>query len=171
MTSVTETTNPPVRKTINVNTSVAHAFHVFTEGFDTWWPRSHSIGGAALQKAVIETRSGGRCYQQSVDGSECDWGRILVWEPPRRFVIAWQLNPQWEYESDLSKAVRSKSASPRSRMGRRASISSIATSIATAPAPRCCARVSIRRKAGAACCRCTRPSRLRHAHPEPCDSR
>ena len=104
MTSVTETTNPPVRKTINVNTSVAHAFHVFTEGFDTWWPRSHSIGGAALQKAVIETRSGGRCYQQSVDGSECDWGRILVWEPPRRFVIAWQLNPQWEYESDLSKA-------------------------------------------------------------------
>ena len=89
MTSVTETTNPPVRKTINVSTSAERAFRVFTEGFDTWWPRSHSIGASALQKAVIETRLGGRCYQQSVDGTECDWGRILVWEPPHRFVMTW----------------------------------------------------------------------------------
>jgi uncharacterized damage-inducible protein DinB len=39
-----------------------------------------------------------------VDGTECDWGRILVWEPPQRFVLAWQLNPKWEYEPDMSKA-------------------------------------------------------------------
>jgi uncharacterized protein YndB with AHSA1/START domain len=104
MTSVTETTNPPVRKTINVSTSAERAFHVFTEGFDTWWPRSHSIGKSGLQKAIIETRLGGRCYQQSVDGTECDWGRILVWEPPQRFVLAWQLNPKWEYEPDMAKA-------------------------------------------------------------------
>jgi hypothetical protein len=104
MTSVVETTRSPVRKTINVNTSAEHAFHVFTEGFDTWWPRSHSIGGSALQKAIIEAKSGGRCYQQSVDGTECDWGRILVWEPPRRFVLAWQLNAEWQYEPDMAKA-------------------------------------------------------------------
>jgi uncharacterized damage-inducible protein DinB len=104
MTSVTETTSSPVRKTINVNTSAERAFHVFTEGFDTWWPRSHSIGQSALQKAVIESRPGGRCYQQSVDGTECDWGRILVWEPPRRFVLAWQLNAEWEYEPDIATA-------------------------------------------------------------------
>ena len=104
MTSVTETTSSPVRKTINVNTNAERAFHVFTEGFDTWWPRSHSIGQSALQKAVIESRAGGRCYQQSVDGTECEWGRILVWEPPRRFVLAWQLNAEWEYEPDMAKA-------------------------------------------------------------------
>jgi uncharacterized protein YndB with AHSA1/START domain len=104
MTSVIETTSSPVRKTINVNTSVERAFHVFTEGFDTWWPRSHSIGQSALQKAVIESKSGGRCYQQSVDGTECEWGRILVWEPPRRFVLAWQLNAAWEYDPDMAKA-------------------------------------------------------------------
>ena len=74
MTSVAETTNFPVRKTINVNTSAERAFHVFTEGFDTWWPRSHSIGPSALQKAVIEGKSGGRCYQQSVDGSRMRLG-------------------------------------------------------------------------------------------------
>lgn len=104
MTSVVEAANPPVRKSVTVSASVERAFKVFTEGFDTWWPRSHSIGGVPLQKAVIEGKAGGRCYQQSTDGSECDWGRILVWDPPSRFVIAWQLNPQWEHEPDIAKA-------------------------------------------------------------------
>lgn len=104
MTSVVETANPPVRKTVIVDASVEHAFQVFTEGFDTWWPRSHSIGGSPLRKAVIEGKVGGRCYQESADGSECDWGRILVWEPPSRFVLAWQLTPQFEPEPDITKA-------------------------------------------------------------------
>jgi uncharacterized protein YndB with AHSA1/START domain len=102
--STVETANPPVRKSVTVGAGVEHAFSVFTEGFDTWWPRSHSIGGAPLAKAVIEGKVGGRCYQQSVDGSQCDWGRILVWEPPSRVVLAWQLNPKWEYEPDMAKA-------------------------------------------------------------------
>jgi len=104
MTSVADTAHAPVRKTINVNTTVARAFQVFTDGFDSWWPRSHSIGGAPLEKAIIETRLGGRCYQRSVGGSECDWGRLLVWDPPHRFVIAWHLNAQWEYDPDSAKA-------------------------------------------------------------------
>ena len=104
MTSVADTAYAPVRKTINVNTSVERAFHVFTEGFDTWWPRSHSIGAAPLQKAIIEGKTGGRCYQQSTDGSECDWGRVVVWEPPQRFVLAWQLNAQWEYDPEPGKS-------------------------------------------------------------------
>ena len=104
MTSVIDATDAPVRKTITVNATAEHAFHVFTEGFDTWWPRSHSIGASPLEKAIIETKAGGRCYQRSVDGSECDWGRVLVWEPPRRFVLAWQLNGEWQYDPDLAKA-------------------------------------------------------------------
>ena len=104
MTSVVDTPTAPVRKSVTVAASVERAFQVFTEGFDTWWPRSHSIGGSPLQKAVIEGVAGGRCYQLSVDGTECDWGRILVWDPPSRFVIAWQPNPQWEHEPDIARA-------------------------------------------------------------------
>ena len=104
MSSVVETANPPVRKTVTVSASVKHAFQVFTEGFDTWWPRSHSIGQSPMRRAVIEGKVGGRCYQESADGSECAWGRVLVWEPPSRFVLAWLLNPQWEPETDLAKA-------------------------------------------------------------------
>jgi hypothetical protein len=44
MTAVTHAADVPVRKTVTVRASVDHAFKVYTEGFDTWWPRSHHIG-------------------------------------------------------------------------------------------------------------------------------
>ena len=91
----------PVRKTITVKTSAERAFQVFTHGFDTWWPRSHSIGASPLKKAIIETKAGGRCYQESMDGSECDWGKVLVWEPPSRIVLTWQLNGRFEIDPNL----------------------------------------------------------------------
>jgi DinB family protein/activator of Hsp90 ATPase-like protein len=103
MTSVTEHL-APVRKSVTVTTSVEHAFAVFTEGFDTWWPRSHHVGESPLGRAVIEGRVGGRCYGRSVDGTECPWGRITVWEPPRRFAFAWMLDGEWKYNPDLSHA-------------------------------------------------------------------
>jgi uncharacterized protein YndB with AHSA1/START domain len=93
-----------VRKSISVKASADHAFQVFTEGFDTWWPRSHHIGKSPMKKAVIEGKVGGRCYSEQVDGTDCDWGQILVWEPPQRFVIAWQITPAWGYEPDLAKS-------------------------------------------------------------------
>jgi uncharacterized protein YndB with AHSA1/START domain len=83
---------------------VDHAFKVFTEGFDTWWPRSHHIGKQPMTKAVIETRPGGRCYGQQADGTDADWGRVLVWDPPHRLVIAWHVTAEWQFEPDASKA-------------------------------------------------------------------
>jgi hypothetical protein len=95
----------PVHKTITVKASVERAFQVFTEGFDTWWPRTHHIGKAPLKKAIIEGHTGGRCYSEQTDGTECDWGRILVWEPPSRFVMAWQIDyAGWAYQPDLAKS-------------------------------------------------------------------
>lgn len=94
----------PVRKSITVRASAERAFRVFTEGVDSWWPRAHHIGKSPLAKAVIEGRAGGRCYSKQADGTECDWGSILVWEPPHRFVMAWQISPAWQYEPDLAKS-------------------------------------------------------------------
>ena len=104
MTSVTETTNAPVRKTITVKTTVERAFTVFTEGFDSWWPRSHKLVEGDLDRAIVEGRAGGRCYQRAADGRECDWGKVTVWEPPHRLVVAWQLDGQWQYDPDISHA-------------------------------------------------------------------
>jgi len=101
---MTASPDQAVLKTVTVRAGVERAFRVFTEGFDSWWPRTHHIGSSPMTKAVIEGRVGGRCYSQQQDGADCPWGQILEWEPPRRFVIAWMITPQWKYQPDLSKA-------------------------------------------------------------------
>ena len=94
-----------VQRSVTVKADLDHAFKVFTEGFDTWWPRGHHIGKKPMQKAVIEQRVGGRCFGREADGTECQWGTVTAWEPPNRLVIAWQIAPSWQdFEPDLSKA-------------------------------------------------------------------
>lgn len=94
----------PVHKSVTVKTSVDHAFHVFTAGFHTWWPKSHHIGTSPLKKAILEGKVGGRAYSEQEDGTECDWGSILAWDPPTRLIIAWQINGRWQFDPDLSRA-------------------------------------------------------------------
>ena len=94
-------TPAPVRKTLTVRASAEKAFRAFTDGFDRWWPRSHHIGKSEMARGVIEPKAGGRWYEIGEDGSECDWGDVLAWEPPARLLLAWRLNAQWEYDPDL----------------------------------------------------------------------
>ena len=103
-TSTAQTADVPVRKSITVKASAEKAFRVFTESVDTWWPRTHHIGKSPMKKIIIEGRQGGRCYTEQTDGTDCDWGTVTVWEPPRRMVMAWQITHEWTYEFDLEKA-------------------------------------------------------------------
>jgi uncharacterized protein YndB with AHSA1/START domain len=50
---------------------------------------------------VIEPGVGGRWYEIGEDGSQCDWGRVLSWEPPTRLVAAWQINSDFGFDPDL----------------------------------------------------------------------
>jgi hypothetical protein len=90
-----------VRKELKVDVEPERAFEVFTEEVDTWWIREHHAGPGELQQVVIEPRQGGRCYNREVGGNEVEWGKVLVWEPPGRLVLGWQLNSQWQYEADF----------------------------------------------------------------------
>lgn len=94
---MTRTITPaPIRRSLTLRAPQARAFEVFTAGFGRWWPSSHSIGRAPMREAVIEQREGGRWYEIGQDGSECDWGRVLAWEPPSRLLLAWQVNSQFQ---------------------------------------------------------------------------
>jgi uncharacterized protein YndB with AHSA1/START domain len=95
----------PVRKTIRVNASPERAFDVFTTRFDAWWPKSHHIGNADMKQALIEPRVGGRWYEKDVDGSECDWGTVLVWEPPHRLVLSWKINAKFVVDETVGSEV------------------------------------------------------------------
>ena len=89
----------PIRRQILVDAPQAHAFRVFTDGIDRWWPREHHIGTSPLKRAVLEPRVNGRWYSISQDDSECDVGKVLVWEPPSRLVLAWQITAEWKYDA------------------------------------------------------------------------
>jgi hypothetical protein len=79
-----------VRKTVTVNASQKHAFTVFTEEHGAWWPlETHHIGTKTPQTVIIEPRAGGRWFERAVDGAECEWGKVLVWDPFGRLVLSW----------------------------------------------------------------------------------
>jgi len=89
-----------VRKSIVVNAPVGRAFSVFTDGMASWWPPDHHILDAPLAEMVFEPREGGRIYDRGTDGSECQWARVLAYEPPTRLVFSWDINLQWKIETD-----------------------------------------------------------------------
>ena len=93
-----------VRRTITVAAPQARAFDVFTARFGTWWPKEYSIGEADMADFVMEPRVGGRWYEVGADGTECDTGRVLVFDPPDRLVFAWHLNAEFQYDPDPDRA-------------------------------------------------------------------
>jgi uncharacterized protein YndB with AHSA1/START domain len=94
-------TPAPVRRSVEVKTSVEHAFEVFTAGFGSWWPHSHTIGKGKLKTAVIEPHVGGRWYGEDEDGATAEWGKVLAFEPPSRVLLAWQISDQWRFDPQV----------------------------------------------------------------------
>ena len=99
----TQTTETLVRTSIVVDASPARAFEVFTSEIGTWWPAEHHLLQSELAEMVFEPRVGGHIYDRGVDGSECRWARVLVYEPPKRVVFSWDISTQWQVETDLKK--------------------------------------------------------------------
>jgi uncharacterized protein YndB with AHSA1/START domain len=91
----------PIRKQITVEAPAERAFRVFTANMTTWWPKEHHVGASPLVKCVVEPKLEGRWYEVCEDGSECSWGKVLAWDPPRRLVLAWQLNTEFKFDPEL----------------------------------------------------------------------
>ena len=98
----------PVRRSLTVKADAASAFDVFTNRIGNWWPHSHSIGSSPQKSIVLEPRPGGRWFEIGEDGSQCNWGKVLAWEPPARVLLAWQINGDWKYDPELVTEVEVK---------------------------------------------------------------
>lgn len=72
---------------IPLKCSKEHAFKVFTEMTDLWWPRGHRRTEGA--KLVMTTQEDGRLFERAPDGSEWTIGRIQTIEPPNSLTFDW----------------------------------------------------------------------------------
>lgn len=81
--------------TVSVHVAPEVAFEVFTRETDLWWrrgPRYRRAGGRPGTLA-FEPGVGGRLFEsvETASGTQMvEVGRILVWEPPQRFVFEWR---------------------------------------------------------------------------------
>jgi uncharacterized protein YndB with AHSA1/START domain len=100
----TDTEQTSIRTDVLVDAAQDRAFKLFTEQFDKIKPREHNMLGVDIAESVFEPHAGGRVYDRGVDGSERQWGRVLLFEPPERIVFTWDISPYWQIETDLSKA-------------------------------------------------------------------
>jgi uncharacterized protein YndB with AHSA1/START domain len=91
-----------VRKAVRTEAPQVVAWQVFTEQMRRWWPLdNYKIGKAKAIDAIIEPRVGGRWYERGDEGSTCDWGSVLAWEPPARLVLSWDITADWQYDRNL----------------------------------------------------------------------
>lgn len=95
-----------VRVELTVNASIERSFSVFTEECDSWWPREYGLGQTERVALTIEPRVGGRWYETGRDGSECDWGIVLAWEPATHLALSWMIAPGFRPEHDPVRASR-----------------------------------------------------------------
>ena len=98
----------PVRKQLVVRASQSRAFAVFTAEMSRWWPATHSILKSPLKECIVEPRVGGRWYTVGEDGSSCQTGYVIAWQPPQALVLAWQINAEWQFDPELVTEVEVK---------------------------------------------------------------
>jgi uncharacterized protein YndB with AHSA1/START domain len=92
-----------IRKQVRVKAPPPRAFEIFTAGMSRWWLKTHTINPtkSTMKDIVLEPHEGGRWFERGEDGSECQWGKVLAWEPPTRLLLAWQITAQWQFDPNL----------------------------------------------------------------------
>jgi uncharacterized protein YndB with AHSA1/START domain len=94
-----------VVRSVSVPLSQARAFELFTARMTDFWPKEHSIGSSEIAEVVVEPRNGGRWFERGADGSECPWGCVASWDPPRKVVLLWQIGADWQFDPDFETEV------------------------------------------------------------------
>jgi hypothetical protein len=87
-------TDLSIHKTLLISLDTQRAFAVFAHELGDWWPlETHSQGGEKAETAILEGRLGGSMHEVTDAGETEAWATVRRWEPPRRIVLDWHVNP------------------------------------------------------------------------------
>jgi uncharacterized protein YndB with AHSA1/START domain len=81
----------PIDLRFTVDCSPQHAFAVWTQRTSLWWPKSHSVSQHPQLDVRFEPYVDGRIVERTPSGDEHVWGRVTIWQPPRRVAYRWHL--------------------------------------------------------------------------------
>ena len=93
-----------VKHGVIVEAPIERAFAVFTGQVGSFKPPEHNLLGVEIAETVFEPHVGGYLFDRGIDGSECRWARVLIYEPPHRVVLSWNISPRWQLETDPANA-------------------------------------------------------------------
>ena len=80
----------PIRQSVWVDCPVEDAFRLFTQAFAEWWPlASYSLSGDEAETCRMEPWVGGRVFERTRTGEECEWGSVVGWDPPKHLRFTW----------------------------------------------------------------------------------
>lgn len=90
-----------IRKEFEVRAPIGRAFEAFFDNMHAWSPKSHTLSGGERRALFVEPRAGGRWYELDKDGVECDWGRVIEWNPPHHALLLWQIGSSFQYDPEV----------------------------------------------------------------------
>lgn len=93
-----------IQKEFVINVLPDKAFELFVHELNNWWPKEYTWSQDTLETIAIEPRAKGRCFERGPHGFECDWGRVIRYEPGRRILFTWQIGVNREPVPDPDKA-------------------------------------------------------------------
>jgi uncharacterized protein YndB with AHSA1/START domain len=76
-----------IHREITLNCPQSHAFKVFTQMIDAWWPRTHRRTQGA--KLIMQQTVGGSLLERAPDGAEWQIGAITSFQPPALLEFDW----------------------------------------------------------------------------------
>jgi uncharacterized protein YndB with AHSA1/START domain len=88
----------PVVRSVEVRTPPDKTFDLFTSRMGDRWPKGRTPAANPHIAIVIEKRAEGRWFERDADGLENEWGKVLVYEPPFKLVLGWQLNARFVHD-------------------------------------------------------------------------
>lgn len=92
-----------LRHEVVVDLPQDQAFWAFAD-LDRIKPREHNMLAVPIEQTVLEQHAGGDVYDRGVDGSVCRWGRVLTFDPPNVIAFTWNIGPDWQVATDLTRA-------------------------------------------------------------------